>query len=675
SAVQAAEKIGFPVLLRPSYVLGGQNMIIAYNTNEIVQYMDIITRTGIENPVLIDKYIMGREIEVDAICDGKDILIPGIMEHIERAGVHSGDSISMYPSQSVCDHHKDIIVEYTKRLAKELHVIGMMNIQYILMGDTVYVIEVNPRSSRTVPYISKVTGIPVIKLATRCMLGESLKDLGYGTGLYPDNGYIAVKVPVFSFEKIHNIDVQLGPEMKSTGEALGIARTFRDALQKGLTAAGFKMKHHGRVLLTIRNRDKQEVLPIARRLAAMGFQLYATGGTKTFLSENGLESEYVGKIHQGGTIIELIESGIDYVISTSEGNRAPERDSVKIRRKAVECRIPCLTSIDTARALCDSLENFKDTHELEMINIADINNHVNLSDSDCRSSLPMPSVFKNKHAHKFTKMQAIGNDYIYFDCFKNEIDNPNQLALTLSNRHFGVGADGIVLIMPSKIADFKMRLFNTDGSEGKMGGNSARCVGKYVYERGLTAKTFLTLETNSGIRTLDLHVVNGIVQTVTADMGHAELTPEKIPVNMSGDKVVGVPLEVDGDVWNITCVSIGNPHCALFCDDVAALDIASIGPKFEKHALFPDRINAEFVQVISPTILRMRVWERGSGETLACGTGACAAVVAAVENGFCDKNTDITVELSGGNLTIKYLNDSTVLMTGSASFVFDGEIL
>ncbi|MDD4699993.1 MAG: carbamoyl-phosphate synthase large subunit, partial [Oscillospiraceae bacterium] len=674
-AVSVAEKIGFPVLLRPSYVLGGQNMVIAYNVAEVTQYMDIITRAGIENPVLIDKYIMGREIEVDAICDGTDILVPGIMEHIERAGVHSGDSISMYPSQNVCDHHKKVIIEYTKRLAKEMKVVGMMNVQYVLMGDTVYVIEVNPRSSRTVPYISKVTGIPVVKLATRCMLGEKLKNLGYGTGLYPDTGYIAVKVPVFSFEKIHNIDVQLGPEMKSTGEALGIARTLRDALQKGLTAAGFKMKHQGRVLLTIRDRDKQEVLPIAKRLAALGFNLYATGGTKAFLNENGLVAEYVGKIHQGGTIIELIESGIDYVISTSEGNRAPERDSVKIRRKAVECRIPCLTSIDTARALCDSLENFKDTHELAMVNIADLNKKIEIGKDNCRSGLPMQSVVKGKKPLKFTKMHGIGNDYIYFNCIEQTIDNPNQLSLTLSDRHFGVGGDGIVMIMPSDIADFRMRMFNTDGSEGKMCGNASRCVGKYVYERGLTTKTTVTLETLSGTKVLNLKVVDGVVEKVTVDMGVAELNSKKVPVCIDKEKVIGETVTIDDKEWNITCVSMGNPHCVVFYDDVENMPLSDIGPKFEFASIFPDRINTEFVEVIDSTTLKMRVWERGSGETMACGTGACATVVAAVENGISPRNTDITVELLGGNLTIKYMTDGTVFMTGGASFVFDGQLL
>lgn len=668
-AVSAAEEIGYPVLLRPSYVLGGQNMIIAYNSDDVIQYMDIITRTGIDNPVLIDKYIMGKEIEVDAICDGEDVLIPGIMEHIERAGVHSGDSISVYPSQNVRDPQKEIIIDYTKRLARELKAVGMINIQYVMMDDTVYVIEVNPRSSRTVPYISKVTGIPVVKLATRCMLGEKLKDLGYGTGLYPHNGYIAIKVPVFSFEKLHNIDVHLGPEMKSTGEVLGIARTFTDALQKGLTAAGFKMKSQGKILFTVRDRDKAEVLPIAKRFAALGFELYATGGTRTFLNDNGLDAKYVGKIHQGGTILELIESGVDYVVSTSSGNRAPEADSVKIRRKAIECRVPCLTSIDTAKALVASLENFRKTHELPMINIGELNQKSAADDNTARCQ---PDEDKKL---KFTKMHGIGNDYIYFNCFEENIADPNKLSQLVSNRHTGIGGDGIVMIMPSDVADFRMRMFNTDGSEGKMCGNASRCVGKYVYERGLTDKTELTLETLSGIKVLKLDVKDGVVEAVTVDMGKAELACANIPVVADTETVIGGNLNVAGRDWNITCVSMGNPHCVTFCEGVDELDLEKIGTQFENHSIFPGRVNAEFVEIIDASTLKMRVWERGSGETMACGTGACAVAVAAVENGYCKIEEEITVKLLGGDLKIKYMKDGTVYMTGGANFVFDGELL
>ena len=273
-AVAAAEDLGYPVLLRPSYVLGGQNMIIAHSKADVVEYMGIITSHMIENPVLIDKYMMGTEVEVDAICDGEDFLIPGIMEHIERAGVHSGDSISIYPAQHLSERIKRIIVEYTRKLAKELNVIGLVNIQYVVYNHEVYVIEVNPRSSRTVPYISKVTGIPMVDIATKIMFGAKLKDMGYESGLYPAGDYVAVKVPVFSFEKLTDVDTMLGPEMKSTGECLGIGRNLQDALLKGLIAAGFDLKREGGVLISVRDTDKQEILPIADKFEQMGFELY-----------------------------------------------------------------------------------------------------------------------------------------------------------------------------------------------------------------------------------------------------------------------------------------------------------------------------------------------------------------------------------------------------------------
>ncbi len=370
-AVRAANELGYPVLMRPSYVLGGQNMIIAYGEPDIREYMKIITATALENPVLIDKYMIGREVEVDAICDGEDFLIPGIMEHIERAGIHSGDSISVYPTQTIWQQHKDTIVDYTARFAKALGVVGLVNIQYVIHKDQVYVIEVNPRSSRTVPYISKVTGIPMVDLATKCMLGMKLRDLGYGTGLYPESNYVSVKVPVFSFEKLHDLDVALGPEMKSTGEVLGIAHDFRDALLKGLTAAGQTLKKTGGVLVTVRDTDKEETLMLARRFADLGFTLYATQGTTEYFRKNGLETEPVRKLSEPSpNIADLFEQGkVDYVISTSTKGRIPAYDSVKLRRRAVEHAIPCLTALDTAAAVLSCLEMHKGMEDVELVDI------------------------------------------------------------------------------------------------------------------------------------------------------------------------------------------------------------------------------------------------------------------------------------------------------------------
>lgn len=374
-AVRIAEKLGYPVLLRPSYVLGGQNMIIAHCDSDVVEYMNIITQTKLENPVLIDKYLMGTEVEVDAICDGTDFVIPGIMEHIERAGVHSGDSISVYPAQTLSERTRRTIISYTERLAKALNVIGLVNIQYVVYNGEVYVIEVNPRSSRTVPYISKVTGVQMVDVATKIMLGHSLKEQGFESGLYPEGDYVAVKVPVFSFEKLHDVDTQLGPEMKSTGECLGIARTFHEALYKGLTAAGFQMFDKGGVLISVRNEDKPEIIELASRFEKLGFEIYATSGTASTLNRNMIATNFTYRVNEGQepNIITLLESGkINYVISTSETGRKPARESVKLRRKSVERSIACLTSVDTAKALVSCIEMNESIDRVEMVDITTI---------------------------------------------------------------------------------------------------------------------------------------------------------------------------------------------------------------------------------------------------------------------------------------------------------------
>ena len=373
-AVKAADELGYPVLVRPSYVLGGQGMEIAYKEADVREFMQVITRNKVENPVLVDKYMMGREIEVDAICDGDDILIPGIMEHFERAGVHSGDSISIYPSINIEKKHKDTLVRYTEALAKNLAVLGLVNIQFVLYNDQIYVIEVNPRSSRTVPYISKVTGVPMVDLATRCMFGEKLRDMGCGTGLHPESDHYAVKVPVFSFQKLRDLDTQLGPEMKSTGEVLGVAKSFREALLKGLTGAGFQMKKKGAVLISVRDSDKQEAIRIGERFEALGFDIYATSGTANVLNRHMVATNAIRNVDEPSpNIIDLIESGkIDYVVATSVKGRHPELGSVHIRRTAVERAIPCLTSMDTVSALLRCLEGDIKIENCEMIDINSI---------------------------------------------------------------------------------------------------------------------------------------------------------------------------------------------------------------------------------------------------------------------------------------------------------------
>ena len=368
-AKEAANRLGYPVLVRPSYVLGGQGMQIATNDNDIDGFMEIINRIAQEHPILVDKYILGKEIEVDAVCDGKDILIPGIMEHIERAGVHSGDSISVYPVQSLSDTVKSKIVEYTKRLAKALHIKGMINIQFIADGEDVYVIEVNPRSSRTVPYISKVTGVPIISLATRAICGESIKDMGYGTGILREPDLVAVKMPVFSFEKIKGADISLGPEMKSTGECLGIGKNFKEALYKAFVGAGIRLPKHKKMIITVRDSEKRKVIDIAKRFQALGYIIYSTKGTAKVLNDNGVNAILIRKLEEEGpNILDLILSHeIDIVIDVPMRGIAGSKDGFIIRRNAIETGVNVLTSTDTAKALVSSLENEKD--EISLIKI------------------------------------------------------------------------------------------------------------------------------------------------------------------------------------------------------------------------------------------------------------------------------------------------------------------
>ena len=370
-AKEVANRLGYPVLVRPSYVLGGQGMQIAINDEDVEEFIGIINRIAQDHPILVDKYLQGKEIEVDAVCDGDDILIPGIMEHIERAGIHSGDSISVYPAKSISDHVKATIEEYTKRLARSLHVIGLINIQFIAVGEDVYVIEVNPRSSRTVPYISKVTGIPIVPLATKVILGHKIKDLGYTPGLQPEADYYAVKMPVFSFEKIRDADISLGPEMKSTGECLGIAKTFNEALYKAFLGAGICLPKYKNMIMTVRDEDKPEAVEIAKRFEALGYNIYATKGTARALMDADVQVRLTRKVEQESpNILDLILGHeIDLVIDTPSQGVEHSHDGFVIRRHAIETGVNVLTAIDTAKALITSLED-TDHKNLTLIDIA-----------------------------------------------------------------------------------------------------------------------------------------------------------------------------------------------------------------------------------------------------------------------------------------------------------------
>ena len=371
-AKEVANRLGYPVLVRPSYVLGGQGMQIALSDEEIEEFMNIINRYAQDHPILVDKYLQGVETEVDAVCDGEDIVIPGIMEHIERSGIHSGDSISVYPAQSLSDKVKQTIAEYTRRLAKALHVIGLINVQFIAVGDEVYIIEANPRSSRTVPYISKVTGIPIVDLAAEVMLGKKLKDLGYTPGLQPEAGYVAIKMPVFSFEKIRGAEISLGPEMKSTGECLGISKNFNEALYKAFLGAGVNLPKYKQMIITVKDSDKGEIIDIARRYEKLGYIIYATRSTAATLNDNGVKARKINKLSQESpTVIDLILGHkIDLVIDTPTQGRDKTRDGFIIRRTAIETGVNVITALDTAKALVTSLETTSSEEGLELVDIA-----------------------------------------------------------------------------------------------------------------------------------------------------------------------------------------------------------------------------------------------------------------------------------------------------------------
>lgn len=657
-ALAAANRLEYPVLLRPSYVIGGQNMTIAYTDDDVKQYMDIILSQGIENPVLVDKYMMGTELEVDCISDGTDVLIPGIMEHIERAGVHSGDSIAVYPPYNLNDMMLEKICDISVKLALSLKTKGLVNIQYLIYRNELYVIEVNPRASRTIPYISKVTGVPMVELATKIMVGDTLKNLGYEPGLYRTPPYCAVKVPVFSFEKLNDVNSKLGPEMKSTGEVLGVGKNLKEALFKGLVSAGFKTDFHSKdkhgVLITVTKQDRFEIVNLAKKLDDMGANIWATPETAKAIESLGINVGVVNKLREDNSIMELVESGmLDYIVYTGKSDKKSIADYIKLHNRANQLGIAVITSLDTANALADIIASkYKQTNT----ELVDINN-----------------MRQEKGILKFSKMEGTGDDYIFFNNQCGVITCPESFAIEFSDRHHGIGGDGIVLIENSDIADAKMRIFNIDGSEGKMAGNSIRCVGKFLYDNNIVKKDKMRIETASGIKTLSLFTRNGKVSSVTVNMGKAELDPSKIPVAINADSVIDYPAIIGDQEYRITCCSVGNPHCVVFVDNVDRLKLEEIGPRFETADLFPERINTEFVRVVNPTTLKMRVWERGNGETLACGTGACAAVIAAVERGFCSKGDNITVKLRGGDLIVNY-TDESVTLTGDCNLVYKGEI-
>ena len=658
-ALETAKSLEYPVLLRPSYVIGGQNMVIAHNDEDVRVYMEMILKQGIENPVLVDKYMSGMELEVDVISDGVDVLIPGIMRHVERAGVHSGDSIAVYPPFGMTDKMMENVVEVSTQLALAMKTKGLVNIQYLFYHGKLYVIEVNPRASRTIPYISKVTGVPMVDLATRVMMGESLKDMGYGTGLYPTPPYFCVKAPVFSFEKLTDANSRLGPEMKSTGEVLGIGRTMTEALFKSLTSSGMSIAtiQPGQrlgAMLTVDEHSLLEVVGLAKKLDDLGVTLYADPRTASVVEKLGIQVEHFSGIQNREESFRLLESGkINFIVYTGDLLVSTFDHFRELHKRAMQLSIPCLTSLDTANALADIMASRFSQENTELVDI----NHM-----------------RKEHAQlKFCKMEGTSNDYILFDNRDGQINCPESLCISECDRHTGIGADGICLIENSKVADAKIVFYNRDGSKGAMAGNCIRCAGKYLYDNGIVTSDEITLETPAGIKELKLYVGNGKVSMADVQMGKPSLDPRSLPCTIPGEKVLDYPVVIAGREWRITCVSMGNPHCVVFCPEVGSLDLDAIGPEFENAEFFPERTNTEFVRVVNRSMLKMRCYERGSGETLACGTGACAAVVAAVENGYCDKGVDISVQVKGGVLYVRY-TDEGVMLAGNARLVYTGEM-
>lgn len=656
-ALDAARTLGYPVLLRPSYVIGGQNMKIVHNSEEVRIYMERILSQGIDNPVLVDKYMAGKELEVDVISDGTDVLIPGVMQHIERAGVHSGDSIAVYPPYSINDKMMSRITDCSEKLALALGTKGLVNIQYLIYNNELYVIEVNPRASRTVPYISKVTGVPMVDLAARVMTGSRLRDLGYGTGLYRTPPYYAVKVPVFSFEKLTDVNSYLGPEMKSTGEVLGIGKTLEEALFKGLTSAGinlkssFAQKNVG-VLISVDTHDLLEVVSLAKKLDDLGFKLFATSETARSISGLGIKVTEIPGIKESDNAFKLLENGeISYIIYTGALMDSTVDDYIALHRRALQLSIPCLTSLDTANALADIIASRYNQQNTELVNINDMR--------------------KERRRLKFSKMQGTGDDYIFIENFDGSITCPESLCITLCDRHKGIGGFGIVLIEGSDTADAKMRIYNRDGSEGKMAGNCIRCTAKYLYDNGYVRSDTVTVETASGIKRVKVYTSGSRVTLASVDMGKVSFDAKALPASLDEDRLIDYPVRIGGQTYNITCADVGNPHCVVFCDDTDALDIEKIGPQFENAPFFPERINTEFVRAVNSNMLKMRVYERGNGETSACGTGACAAVAAACVTGKCNEGEDVTVKVRGGDLIVNY-TEERVILTGDAVLVFEG---
>ena len=493
----------------------------------------------------------------------------------------------------------------------------------------------------------------MVDIATRIMLGENLADMGYGTGLAKTIPYVTAKVPVFSFEKLSNVNSILGPEMKSTGEVLGIGKTLQEALFKGLVSAGFKLKSEKEnrgVYISVRDVDKYDAVKLAKKFMDVGVTIYATKGTADAIK--GLGNDFV--LVRDDDIYKYLEDGkIDFIVNTCPNTRSYIDAHTKLRTRALQLGIACMTSLDTANALADILASRFTERNTELVNLNKMR--------------------KEKLKINFVKMQSLGNDGVYLNNFNGEIVCPESMAILFSDRNFGIGSNGLAVIGKSDVADAKMEIYNKDGSDGRTSGTSLICSGKFLYDNGIVPKTSMTIETLSGIRQLTLFLSDGKVSGTSADMGKPILAPKDIPCSLEGDTVIDRAVKLRGKEYRVTCLSLGNPHMVTFVDRVDDVDLTKTGTAFEYAPFFPDRVNAEFVRVVNPNTLKLRVWERANGEVLASGTGACAAVVAAVLNGYCERGADVTVKTRGGDVVVNY-DGEKVVMTSSANLVFEGVI-
>ncbi|MBP5610750.1 MAG: diaminopimelate epimerase, partial [Clostridia bacterium] len=532
---------------------------------------------------------------------------------------------------------------------------------YLISENELYVIEVNPRASRTVPYISKVTGVPMVDLAAGVMTGGDLADLGYGTGLYQAPPYVTVKVPVFSFGKLSDANSYMGPELKSTGEVLGIGKNIREALFKGMTSAGFRLQNprdggETGIFISVDDHDYGEIIGLSRKVRDLGMTVYATPGTAETIQRLGIPVHVVPGIREQDGMWKLLEEGkIHYIVYTGALYDETLSEYIALHRKALTLGVLCLTSLDTANAMADVIASGYSEKNTELV---DLN-----------------AMRRDKRTIAFSKMEGSGDDYILLDARETPLDGAESLAVELCDRRFGIGADGMVVLLPSNVADVKMRICNRDGSDGVMAGNSIRCVGKYLYDNGFVSRDVVTVETEAGIRELTLHTSFGRVTMVGVNMGKPKLRPGEVPCTLDGDAVIDRKIKIGGTEYRVTCLSVGNPHCVVFTDHPEKIDLSVTGPQFEYAPLFPERVNTEFVRVVSPTVLSMRVYERGNGETAACGTGAVAAAVAAVLNGYCKKDSEITVELPGGDLSVCVKENGDVILTGDTHLVYTGSII